>query len=233
MMRSFFRRRGVLVLTLALAAMGPAYAALNFTPSAVSPAATSPGAAPFLMPMTIKTNPQVPPNPNIKLPGYGDRIIGVEVGRDDRSPYVAIVVTVDGITGANSNPILAAMGPWWPTFPGGAPGPVPNYPGPAPGDVTLRLVYRPTNDPANPGWVGTAGQGGNPPAPAPGQLDAAWQTCAAIADQLDAFRRQALTPPKMLHSAGPLDVDPWIYLEFDPNGASPSFLECFKLQIVR
>jgi hypothetical protein len=223
MVRSLVRRKRLLVVVLVLAIMGPAYAVLNFTPSGVAAAAVPFGPAPFVMPLTI--------NPGL----YSDQILAVEIGRDDGSPYVAIVVRFQG--GANNptpNPIFAAMGPWWPTFPGGAPQPVPGYPMPGGTDVILRFVYRPTNDPANPGWMGLAWPpGAPPPVPAPGQLDWAWQTCAAVAAQLDAFRAPVVPPPIVPTPLGPVPVQPWIYLEFDPNGANPSFLECFKLHIVR
>jgi hypothetical protein len=205
-----FRSKRLLVLALVLAVVGPAYAVLSFTPGMVVPSAVPPLPSNFFMPLTLF--PRAAANPDV--------IHSVELGRDDTSPYVAIVVSIGA-----GNPVLAAMGQYIPTFPPGTFTAIPGYQPPPPGTFMMRLVYRPTNDPASQGWV-TAGA---PPPPTPinpTQLDAAWQTCAQLAQQLVLFRIGAPAP-------GTLTGGGWIFIEFNPNGGTANALEFYKIQIVR
>jgi hypothetical protein len=206
MIRSLLRRRVALIATLALLVAGPVYAVVMFVPGIVSPVA-APVAPPgnYFLPVTIS-------------PGlYGDVILGVETGRDDISPYVAIAVAFYANVPPPQNPIIAGIVPYvgnLPGFPQMAPAPpYPPVPPPIPPGFTMRFTYRPTNDPANPGWMAL-------PAAA-NQLDSAMQTCMAVAAELRAFAAATAAPP--------LAVIPQLYLEFDPGGAS---LEFYKFQII-
>jgi hypothetical protein len=209
MWRSLIRRRGLLAVVLVLCVVGPASAGVLFALGFVWPAAVPvTPAAQYLQPLTINTAPPA-------VGGYGDTIQGIETGRDDRSPYCALVVVI-----GTANPAFATLQSYAATWPPIFTSP-PGYPT---GSFTLRLVYRPINDPANPGWGGLPG--------AALQLDQAWQTVQAVASELAAHRTLAalggapgVGPPRGT-------VYPFIYLEFDPIGPT-SVLEFYKVQIVR
>jgi len=189
MLRSLFRRRLVWIAALLLVTAAPVSALAIFLPSVIWQAAIpiTPSAA-YSAP--IRINPAPPPN------GYGDVIYAFETGRDDRSPYAAIVVT---------------LGPTNPFRPSQVPAPMPEYP---PG--AIRFVYRPINDPANPGWPSLPG--------AVNQLDSSMQTAAAVGGELGAFR-------SLLATAAP-PFYPSLYLEYDPT-PSATWLEFYKMQIMR
>jgi hypothetical protein len=214
MLRRLSRRRVGWIAAVSLIVAGPAFALLQFIPGQVWQAAVpvTPAAA-YLLPATIS-------------PGlYGDNITGIEVGRDDRSPFVAIVVLFGPPppppTALVANPLIGALGPYLPL----PVSPPPPYPPPPPGFFYLRFIYRPINDPANPGWGGLPG--------APNQLDNAMQTCLQVAAELSAFRAVAQTPagapPVVLNPASPA---PQLYFEFVPVSAV-SYFEFYKFHIVR
>lgn len=198
MLRDWIRKRWLLALTLVLAVAGPLSAAVVFSLGGAIPVVAPPPFPGFTQPLTI---------------GVGDTIRAIEVGRDDKSPYCAIVVSVGA-----TNPAMTQLQTYVGSWPGGAS--VPGYPG----GFTLRLVYRPVDDPAHPGW------GGYPAAQ--GQIEDAWETVTALAKELDTHRTNFILGGPPVPFGSPFaPVLPWIYVEFDPTG--PALFEFYKIQIVR
>jgi len=198
------RRRAVVSTALVLAVAGPVSAAVIYSVSGVVPVAVPGPFGAYTMPLTID-------------PAFGDSIRGIETGRDDKSPYCAFVVSIGAL-----NPALPQLN----SYLGGWPPPgavVPPYSGGS--GFTMRLVYRSINDPANPGWAGLPG--GNC------QLDEAWQTVAALAAELTAYRNFViLGGPSTAPPTPVLTVSPQIYVEFDPVGPGTLF-EFYKIKIMR
>jgi hypothetical protein len=113
MWKRLLRRRAPLAVALVLAVAGLASAAVVFSPGAAMPMAVPVPAGAYTMPLTINTA--------AAPAGYGDTIIAVETGRDDRSPYCAIVVDV-----GFANPAMAQLQSLQQGWPWG--GAVPGYP---------------------------------------------------------------------------------------------------------
>ena len=78
-------RRWALILSLVVLASGTAFASWVFTPGMVTPTDVSPGAPQFASRIYINTMP-APGMPPPTVGGFGDQIISVELGRDDRGP---------------------------------------------------------------------------------------------------------------------------------------------------
>jgi len=226
MLRTQFRRRLALVAVLALLIAGPVFALVMSTPGGFFPVAgpVAGGPGPYIMPVTI--------SPIL----YGDVIIGVETGRDDRSPYAAIVVNfrttpLNGtyLAPPPQNPLMAAITPYIPVipnFPNVAPYPLIGPPPNPPPTFNMRFTYRTINDPANPGWG---------PGPAsPGQIEESMRTCVAVATEFAAFRAASQTGvPNLIVPATPTVVRaPQLYLEMDPNPGT-SQCEFYKFQVIR
>ncbi len=158
----------------------------------------SPGPLPFNVFLMININP---------APGFGDIIYALEEGRDDRGPFCSVTWAPSP---ANPiNPMLAGIPAPIVGFPGGL------YPAAPPGFYgPVTLIYRPTNDPANPGWPALPG--------AALQSDSAMRTAHQVCENFDAYR--TFVPP-----AG---VSHWINIEADLAPASPTFMEFYKFRVV-
>lgn len=212
MLRSLLRRRVVLCAVLALALAGPVYALYVSGPGGWWPVVAPVPAGAYGQAVTI--------SPLL----YGDTIVGIETGRDDRSAFCAIVVNFNPPPGG-TNPFLPignGLGATIPGFPvvgppagGGVPYTAPVAPG-----FTMRFLYRPVNEPANPGW--------GPGAAAVNQLEEQMQTCVDVANQLQAFRAVAQTAAGIPIAVTAPIQPPELYLEFDPNT-----LEFYKFKIIR
>lgn len=112
--------------------------------------------------------------------GQGDTIVAVHEGRDGRSPYVAIewIPNMAMHPPATQALLGAAVGnPFFPSVAAVSPNPA---------NPTIWFVYRPTNDPVNPGWIVPAP--GMVAPSAVGQLELAVQTCHDFANAV----RQAI-----------------------------------------
>jgi len=209
MLRSLLRRRVVLFAVLALAIAGPAYALYVSGPGGFWPVVGPVPAGNYGQAVTI--------SPAL----YADTIMGIETGRDDRSAFCAIVVNFNPPP-VGTNPFLPignGMGGMIPGFPA-----VPPYTAPMPPGFTMRFVYRPVNEPSNPGW--------GPGAAAVNQLEEQMQTCVDVANQLQAFRVSAQTAAGVpIIPVFPLQAAE-LYLEFDPN-PGPTHLEFYKFKIIR
>lgn len=186
-------------LALVLAVTAPAYGFYVAT-AGVAGVAVSPGAAVFAFIAVVNTNP-------VGVGGYGDIILAIEEGRDDISPFCTLAIQMApgnpsqaGILAAGVPP-LNIGGPLW-------------YPLAPPGFVTMQFIFRPTNDPANPGWAALPG--------APNQLDNAWQTVHAVCEAFDAHRN-FVPPAGVVH---------WIDIEFDNAPGSPSYFEMYKFRVI-
>ena len=174
---------------------GTGVAAVTWTQGVAATVETSPGAATFNR--TLFINLFAASNPPITqtgstwgVAGFGDVIRSVDVGRDDRGPYCAIQWTPGPgsphVPGAITHPCypqsLMDMSSQWPIpllppqwdGPGGEGGGGPEI------DCSLStpftLVYRPTNDPLNPGWTSLPGSAG--------QLEDGLAACHAVAEEI-------------------------------------------------
>lgn len=189
------QRKRLVAAFLILAIAGAAYAGYVATPGVAVPA-VSPGPGPFNTFLVINTKP---------APGYADIIYALEEGRDNRGPFCAVTFAVSpanpGKPALAAAPAPIAGGPWYPVPPAGYFGPT-------------TLIYRSTDDPANPGWAALPG--------AVNQSDSAMRTAHQVCENFNAYRT----------FAPPAGVVPWIDIEADLNPANPTFMEFYKFRVV-
>jgi len=226
-------RVGIAVVVLSSIAM----AAFIWSPTIVSVPEVSPGATAFMHTFFINTQPAASGGAK---GGFGDVILAVEEGRDDRGPFAAVIVQ----HGANSphNLMLPVHQCYPGAMPPGAPAATaPDGPGgnpmgvdcsiqPLPVGIRRRYMYRPTNDPVNPGW------GVNGAAAAAGQVESGVVACHAVAEAIrqyasDVRNARWSTPPPGLLGPG---VIPTIMLEVDFDTSNPwtsNDLEFYKFKI--
>lgn len=178
---------------LVLVIAGIAYAGYVATPGVAAPAVPPPVATfnTFLM---INTRP---------APGFADIIYALEEGRDDRSPFCAVTFAM-----SPANPTQPALAAAPPPIAPGYPAPPAGYVGPT------TLIYRPTDDPANPGWPAFPG--------AANQSDSAMRTAHQVCENFNAYRT----------FAPPAGLAPWINIEADLNPATPNFMEFYKFRVL-
>lgn len=219
---------GVIVLSAAAFAITWA-SGFRWTSGTVSVPEQSPGAATFTHTFIINTSPFVG-----TPPGFGDAISTIEEGRDDRGPFCSIVWTPGSGSphlhaGVSSHPCYPYV---FPLFAGQIPFKPP--PGDGSGSETgfdcsigsfvsgsgtlaLRMLYRPTNDPVNPGWSSIPGSAG--------QIEDGVAAVHAVAEM---FRQYVVDVRGGTYQGVGL---PSIWLEVDMNPANPTYHEFYKFRI--
>lgn len=230
MRKSNWMMKTIFALVIVLAVSGAAYATLIFTAGTVASTEVSPGASAF--------NAWI----NIDLV-KGDEILGIEVGRDDRSPFVAIVWAPGPMSNHSLvNPFHVPVGEddGGPTGDPPPPPPEPStseppfqvdgaptlttYPNPP---VHYRLIYRPTNDPINPGW--TNGLGTVP------QIEQATLACERFATTVRRYCQDTRAGNFSVVWTPPPAPVRWVYpilsVEIDPDPTSPTYLEFYKYDV--
>jgi hypothetical protein len=211
-----------------------AYAVVVFTNPTwgTCQAGASPGAATFNTGLALDIGNIVNYGPPGGVNG-GDFICSVREGRDARGPYAAI----EAIPGPNNAPGFQAAFGAAPKIPplfqfGGGPGNNLNgNPNPA-----VLLIYRPTDDPVNPGWAAPAPN----PTAAAGQLEMATTACHHFAEAVrqaiafqDKLNAGTVTVPTFFAPGYPagLPFSVRIWMEVDVAAGSPTLGEFYKYDI--
>lgn len=225
---------GLVVLSAMAFAAFTYHSGFRWTQGVVSVPEQSPGAAAFTHTFVINTSPGGPTTPP-PGGGFGDVIYAIEEGRDDRGPFCSIV----WIPGSSSphrgmlpnhpcypfefgtlNGLIPGIPPVTPDGSGRSTGfdcAIAPFVSPSGTGNIYRMLYRPTNDPVNPGWNSTPG--------AAGQIEDGIAAVHAVAQMF----RQYIADQRAGTFVG--SGLPSIWLEVDVNPNSPTYNEFYKFRI--